>query len=402
MGAESAGIAPVRAGQDSARCLVLLGSTWSVLRTHNTRWASVIAQWRRSTNLEITTVDFPRFTLRHAVSQAVWRESDSWMEGVRHGEISVPARRAVLPPLDTLAWAWVGNRISKARPGLDLVIAATPLWVPALPHIRSRRRGFDAVDDWRAFDGAADLRERVRAGYRALGALDSITANTRVTAERLGPQPVDVIVVPNGVDVDLFSRPSSDLPKGLPEGPFAVYVGVIEGRIDTELLSEVARTSPLPIVVAGAGDASILAALRSQGVICLGKVDHAQVPGLLQRAAVGLIPHRVTDLTQSMDPLKLLEYLAAGLPVVSTRVAGAEISDNVVTADNAAEFAAAVATQASASRARPRRPDPAVLDRQWSIEAKRLLEAHLPGVQYRDREPGEASATSTAAEGSPK
>ena len=358
----------------------------------------MIAHWKRSTDLDITTVDFPRFTLRRAFSEARWRESDSWMDGVSHGDISVPARRSVLSPADRLAWAWVGRRITKARPGLDLVIAANPLWLPVLAHVRAARRGFDAVDDWTAFDGVGDLTSRVVEGYRSLGGADTVTANTSTTAARLGSQAPEVLVVPNGVDVDLFSRPAKG-PDGLPEGPFAVYIGVIEGRIDTELLCDVARRTDLPIVVAGAGDSAILSTLRSHGVICLGKVDRREIPGLLQRAAVGLIPHRVTELTASMDPLKLLEYLAAGLPVVSTAVAGVDISPRVAVAGDAQQFAQRVATSAAQWKPGPRRPDPAVLGRQWSTQAKRLLEVHLPGVPFREPAAG-GSVASTASEGS--
>ena len=44
------------------------------------------------------------------------------------------------------------------------------------------------------------------------------------------------------------------------------------------------------------------------------------MPGLLDGLDVGLIPHRVTDFTRSLDPLKIYEYLSAGLPVMGTGV----------------------------------------------------------------------------------
>ena len=57
---------------------------------------------------------------------------------------------------------------------------------------------------------------------------------------------------------------------------------------------------------------------------------------------VGIIPHRIDPYTASMDPLKLYEYLAAGLPVVTTRVAGTEaLSEQVEIVESADEFVAA-------------------------------------------------------------
>ena len=49
---------------------------------------------------------------------------------------------------------------------------------------------------------------------------------------------------------------------------------------------------------------------------------HTTVPAYLKNADVLVVPHVVTGFTDSLDPIKVYEYLAAGLPVVSTPVAG--------------------------------------------------------------------------------
>ena len=244
-----------------------------------------------------------------------------------------------------------------------------------LKHIRASRRGFDAVDDWSDLDLVADLKARVTLGYAALRTVDSITANTRVTAERLPRVGGTVSIVPNGVDVRRFHDALPQRPAGIPEGQFAVYAGVIQERIDVDLLCRVARTSKIPVVVAGGGDESILAELQSAGVFTLGRLDHELVPGLLKSAAVGLLPHRIMPLTESMDPLKLLEYLAAGLPVVATPLPGVEISDRVLVASTPERFAQAIADAAAIGVSST--PDPAVRLRDWSRQAQALLDAHL-------------------------
>lgn len=276
--------------------------------------------------------------------------------------------------------------MSQALPNLDLVIAATPLWAPVLRYVSARRRGFDSVDDWRALDRVQHLRSRVSEGYRAVADADSVTANSAVAAEILGPIGAQTVIVPNGVDIARFSNASSPAPTPLPTLPFAVYVGVIQDRLDVDLLCQVAETVDMPVVVAGDGDESILAKLRDHGITTLGKIDHALIPGLLRSAAVGIIPHRVTALTASMDPLKLLEYLAAGLPVVTTPVANVAVSASVRIAGDPIAFAEEMVRVARIRGDGPRRPDPAVMDRDWSSQARRLLEVHLPGEEFRSRQ----------------
>jgi hypothetical protein len=50
----------------------------------------------------------------------------------------------------------------------------------------------------------------------------------------------------------------------------------------------------------------------------LGRRPYAQLPDYARGLDVGMIPFRVNDLTRAVNPIKLREYLSAGLPVVST------------------------------------------------------------------------------------
>ena len=54
----------------------------------------------------------------------------------------------------------------------------------------------------------------------------------------------------------------------------------------------------------------------------LGPREHTAVPAYLTNADVLVVPHVVTPFTDSLDPIKVYEYLAAARPVVSTPVAG--------------------------------------------------------------------------------
>ena len=74
-----------------------------------------------------------------------------------------------------------------------------------------------------------------------------------------------------------------------------------------------------------------------------GRFEHRELPALLARAAVGVIPYRRNAFTDTLVPVKLVEYLAAGRPVVSTPMRAAEGFADVVTfAADADAFARAV------------------------------------------------------------
>lgn len=104
-------------------------------------------------------------------------------------------------------------------------------------------------------------------------------------------------------------------------------------RIDVELVANTAQRlrGQTQVVLLGpeAWSAADSGLVREAGVVVLGARSHDQVPGYLQHAGVLIVPHVVTDFTESLDPLKLYEYAATGRPIVSTDVAGFRDASNV-------------------------------------------------------------------------
>lgn len=361
--------------------VVFLGSRWAALEHQATRWREVLVRWRATDPAtRLTLVDWPALSTRAVLpgGSALVEEDASWLPGSRLLQATVPVLNRPTP-VDDRGWRRVGEALAEAIGGpADLALSANPLWNPVLPHIDARRRTFDAVDDWRGHPVAERVGPRVEQGYRAAADLDLSTANSPRLAERLHADfGLTCTVVTNGVDLDAFASPAG-APDGLPSRPFAVYVGVVQERVDVDLLCALAAAGPLDVVVAGPATDAALDQLRRSQAIVLGSVPHELVPGLLRRAAVGLVPHHVNEFTTSMDPMKLLEYLAAGLPVVTTPLPGvSDLSRRVLVADGVAEFVSAVREANDLGVLRG--PDPAVRDRDWDTVAARLLAAHLGG-----------------------
>ena len=360
------------------RVAVFLGSRWSELEHQATRWREVLVRWRAMhPDLQLSVVDWPAFAPRTMLPGGgdLVTIGDSWLDGVQLATARVPLPRRSTG-FDWAGWRWIGRALGRALAPIDAAISANPLWNPVLAHLGAERTGFDAVDDWRGHPLARTIGGRIQRGYRSAQVVSAVTANSTVLRARLGDDfGLRATTVPNGVDLAALQG-GAGAPPGLPLGPFAVYVGVVQERVDVEMLRAAASLTAVPIVVAGPCDPAIAAELSAAGVLLLGRIEHQRVPGLLRAAAVGLIPHKVNAFTASMDPMKLLEYLAAGLRVVASPLPGIDaLSDRVTVAGTPQEFAAAV--ERVARERRPAGPDPAIASRTWEDTASKLWSIHV-------------------------
>lgn len=154
-------------------------------------------------------------------------------------------------------------------------------------------------------------------------------------AARLSPDG-RVSVVPNGVDAGRW-QPLKPVPSAysrLPR-PIAVYAGTIDDRLDQTLVEATADAVGTFVLVGPLTDGALRGRLTGHPRIrLLGRVGQDELVGLAQHADLGVIPHADTPLTRAMSPLKLYEYLAAGLPVVARDLPPVrEVHDSVRLAD---------------------------------------------------------------------
>jgi UDP-galactopyranose mutase len=132
---------------------------------------------------------------------------------------------------------------------------------------------------------------------------------------------------PSSVDVAHFAQareglaPAADL-KSLP-GPRLGFYGVIDERIDLKLLEEVARACPHWSLVMVGPLAKITPEdlPRLPNLHFLGQRHYADLPSYLAGWDVALMPFAINEATRFISPTKTPEYLAAGVPVVSTPIA---------------------------------------------------------------------------------
>ncbi|MBI2571201.1 MAG: glycosyltransferase [Candidatus Schekmanbacteria bacterium] len=131
-------------------------------------------------------------------------------------------------------------------------------------------------------------------------------------------------LVQHGVDVAHFRQAcmsTTEMPADLAAipRPRLGFHGLIADWIDLALLADVARARPdWSIVLLGKIDTDPSAVAALPNVHLMGPRPYGWLPSYCKGFDVALVPFVVNDLTVAANPLKVREYLAAGLPVVST------------------------------------------------------------------------------------
>ncbi|HEU4702760.1 MAG TPA: glycosyltransferase, partial [Conexibacter sp.] len=224
---------------------------------------------------------------------------------------------------------------------------------------------YHCVDDIAAqpgIDGASFRAAEERFAARA----DLVLASAPPLAEHMRTLNANVLFAPNVADTTLFARalepgPVDPALEALPH-PRIVFTGaVVATKLDVPLLVELARLRPQwsfalvgPVGLGDPGtDVSALGA--EPNVHLLGRRAYAQLPDVLRGADAGLIPYARNALTDGIFPMKVYEYLAAGLPVAATQLPSIAGLSEIATAPDAVGLAAlldaALAEDDSARRA---------------------------------------------------
>jgi glycosyltransferase involved in cell wall biosynthesis len=172
-------------------------------------------------------------------------------------------------------------------------------------------------DDWATGEGLEPWWDAYRDAYRRMDERGAtIFAVSQELAARIS---VRAQVVPNGVNPDVW-RPVHRAPPRIAElpRPRAVYSGTVDSRLHMDLVQRTARAVGSLITVGTYPDGSISDQLRSiDNVHMFDKVGQVELAATVQACDLGLIPHRNQAGIRAMSPIKLYEYLAGGLPVVS-------------------------------------------------------------------------------------
>lgn len=201
----------------------------------------------------------------------------------------------------------------------------TPLALDYARHLEPRAVVYDCMDELSAFkDAPKELHDRERELMERADVV--FTGGASLSRAKRDRHP-RVRLFPSSVDQAHFrpareALPSPDDQRTLPR-PRIGYAGVIDERIDLDLLAAVADLHPeWQLVMVGPVVKIDPATLPQRANIhYLGMRDYKQLPSYFGAWDVGMMPFALNEATRYISPTKTLEYLAAGLPVVSTPIA---------------------------------------------------------------------------------
>jgi glycosyltransferase involved in cell wall biosynthesis len=220
----------------------------------------------------------------------------------------------------------------------------TPMAVPLATRLSPRGVVYDCMDELTAFKNAPrQLVQRENALFRMADLV--FTGGRSLYNAKRGRHP-DVHCFPSSVDARHFSpvRHEHALQSRIPY-PRLGYCGVIDERIDLELIDGIAQARPhWHIVMVGPTAKIDPATLPDRpNIHWLGQQGYGDLPALISGWDVCLLPFALNESTRYISPTKTVEYMACGRPSVSTPIKDVvEPYGHVVPiADNLGDFVAA-------------------------------------------------------------
>ena len=277
---------------------------------------------------------------------------------VSRGEVTETVDLGLRYPYPLLVQASLGDFLTALRGGaldetLDrhrvLLVTQIPVaeWLPVIRRVR-RHGGvdvYDCVDLWDSELGYGWY--RIRAERRVARASDMLVASAPALArhlEELTGRPAHLL--PNAFNSKIFRMGAGTArPSDFPEGnAVALYVGGLwRGCLDWDLVSQTAEALP-DIRFVFVGDHRGEGGSLPPNCHFLGLKAQSDLPGYLSHARAGFLPWCSDSVTQATSPLKIYEFLAMGLPVVTPALESLRGIPGVVPASSPDAFIAAVET----------------------------------------------------------
>ncbi|MCR5862064.1 glycosyltransferase [Flavobacterium sp. J372] len=200
----------------------------------------------------------------------------------------------------------------------------SPSFVPLLSHFNFSTIIYDCMDELSLFKGApAELIDHEQ--YLIANA-DIVFTGGKSLYESKARLHDNVHCFPSSVDRAHFAKALNGI--AVPEdiasvkSPIVGYCGVIDERINMELLNEAAGRMPEvafvmigPLAKIGEHDLP-----RRENIHYLGMKDYIELPAYIKAFKLAMMPFALNDATKYISPTKTLEYMAAHKPIISTAI----------------------------------------------------------------------------------
>lgn len=235
------------------------------------------------------------------------------------------------------------NRIIKEQEMQNNLIIwnYNPLYIKYFDKFNQKLNIFDGVDNWAELSWYKGLKKKINKNYNiVLKNSDLIFTVSKNLKNDLFNNDDKVYWEPNGVDLSYFQEIKSIHSKldKIPR-PIIGFLGIIQDRIDDQLIEYLAQKNPDKSIVIAGFVTGLMASIlgkpliptfpvdkfkKYDNVYFIGPIKYQDIPSLYNGFDVGTIPYKVNKFTNSCNPMKFYEYLATGLPVVSSNIQSAK------------------------------------------------------------------------------
>ena len=190
---------------------------------------------------------------------------------------------------------------------------------------------YHCVDEYTAFSGVSS-RSMAEIEGGLLRKADAVFVSSDRLLRSKGAVNPRTFLVRHGVDHDLFRTaldPETEVPDEIARLPRPIlgYFGLIaEDWVDIDLLEHLALSFPeASVVLIGKATMDVSRLEVLPNVHFLGRKPYQSLPAYSKGFDVALIPFPISEVTLNANPLKAREYLASGLPVISTAIPEVEV-----------------------------------------------------------------------------
>ncbi len=200
----------------------------------------------------------------------------------------------------------------------------SPMFMDVAGQIAADAVVYDCMDELAAFRGAPPAMLEME--RRLLARADLVFTGGRSLFEAKRGRHPAVHCFPSSIDAVHFGRARGTLPEpaslaGIPR-PRLGFFGVVDERMDLDLVAELAALRPdwSLCMVGPVAKIDPLSLPRAANLHWLGPCTYRDLPAMLAQWDIGIMPFALNASTRFISPTKTPEFLAAGLPVVSTAV----------------------------------------------------------------------------------
>jgi glycosyltransferase involved in cell wall biosynthesis len=333
------------------RDMLCFGHDWTGDPLSKTHLMRLLARDNRV--LWINSIGYRAPTASKSDASRAWKKLKAAAEPVREVERNIFVLNPLAIPAYGVPWMRVVNRellklqVMRAMRGLrfsrpiDWVFNPTAAVVAG--SLGEELLVYYCVDEFTAFTGIAGQLAALEADLARRADLVVVSADRLLASKsKLNPH---TVLVRHGVDYDHFKKaldPATVVPTEIANLPRPIigYFGLMaEDWIDIPLMVKVAKHfSKGSMVLLGKVTTDMSALTSLPNVHLLGRKPFADLPAYSKGFDVAMNPFPISEVTLNANPLKVREYLAAGLPVVSTRIPEVEVLGQCRIAADADDF----------------------------------------------------------------